>query len=54
MKNTSKMGRPSTPEYRKKIMRYSRVEDGLKEMLKGFESDRDKEKILHFLEVLKQ
>ena len=54
MKNTSKMGRPSTPEYRKKIMRYSKVEDGLKETLKGFESERDKEKILQFLEMLKK
>ena len=53
MLKSKKMGRPSTPEYRKKTMRYSKVEDSLNEVLKEFESERDKELALKFLKALR-
>jgi hypothetical protein len=49
----SKMGRPVKPEYRKKTMRYSRVEDSFRNILDKFESEKDRKLILNILEELK-
>jgi hypothetical protein len=49
----NKMGRPTKPEYRKKTMRYSRVEDSIKNILDKFESEKDRKLMLNILEELK-
>ena len=46
------MGRPSKPEYRKKTMRFSRVEDSFKLVLDKL-SENDRKIILNVLEELK-
>lgn len=45
----NKMGRPKTPEYRKKRFRFSAIEDRFKERMSDFKNDHDRklvEKIL--------
>lgn len=49
----SKMGRPKTEEYRKKTMRYSRIEDTFSKVLDFMESDRDKKLIMETLKKLR-
>ena len=49
-----KKGRPETPSYRKKNMRFSKVEDTFKNNLHRIESDKDRQIILDLLEELKQ
>lgn len=49
----AKMGRPKTPEYRKRSMRFSLVEDSIKPIIKSFESEEDKIKIMRWLDGLK-
>lgn len=46
------MGRPTTPEYRKKILRYSKIEDTLKPVIEGLKNDSDKIMLLKALEKL--
>lgn len=48
-----KMGRPESPEYRKKAMRFSKVEDKFKKILKDLETDNDRKLILNILDELK-
>lgn len=47
-----KMGRPTTPEYRKKILRYSKIEDTLKPVIESLKDESDKLVLLKALEKL--
>lgn len=49
----SKMGRPKTEEYRKKTMRYSRVEDTFNQVIDFLESERDRKLIMETLKKLR-
>lgn len=49
----AKKGRPETPSYRKKSMRYSKVEDALKNIMEQLSSDKDRLIINKVLEQLK-
>ena len=44
-----KMGRPTVPDYRKRVHRFSRIEDGLKEVMKKMKDENDKKLIEEFL-----
>jgi hypothetical protein len=48
-----KMGRPETPAYRKKSLRFSRVEDVFTKNLDKLESENDKKLVLELLEEIK-
>lgn len=50
----SKMGRPKTPAYKKKTMRYARIEKVFGEIYDQFESKKDRDLVLQVLEKLKQ
>ncbi|HDR7743927.1 hypothetical protein OCD85_27655 [Bacillus pacificus] len=52
-KGNNPYGRPKTPEYRKKLHRYSRFEDALNNVVREFESDRDKELVLKVLREIR-
>lgn len=47
------MGRPRKEDYRKKLMRFSKVEDSFRSVIDTMESDRDKKILLQALEKLK-
>jgi hypothetical protein len=46
-------GRPRTPDYRKKMHRFSRFEDAALEIIKKFESEKDKKLVLQMLEEIR-
>lgn len=52
-KQQSKMGRPKTPEYRKKRFRFSAIEDAFNDVLENMENERDRKLVLQTLEKLK-
>jgi len=49
----NKMGRPRTPEYRKKRFRFSAIEDSFKEILDRMENDSDRKLVMQTLDKLK-
>lgn len=54
VKEPKKMGRPRKPEYRSKQFRMAAIEDELLKVIQELENARDKEKIVGFLESLKE
>lgn len=48
------VGRPKTPDYRKKNLRYSKVEDLFLRHLKHFENENDRQLVLSVLEKLRK
>lgn len=53
MEKNNKMGRPTTPEYRKKRFRFSAIEDTFKEVLGQIENEKDRKLIIATLEKMK-
>ena len=49
----NKGGRPKTEAYRKKILRFSKVEDTLQPFISKMQNEQDKQLILDALEQLK-
>ena len=49
----AKMGRPRTPEYRKKKFRFSAIEDSFKNVLDKMENQKDRKLIEEVLDKLK-
>lgn len=51
-KDSKKLGRPTTPDYRKRLMRFARVEDSFKDILHLL-GDTEQKVVLETLERLK-
>jgi len=47
-----KVGRPSTPDYRKKTLRYSRIEDTLKPIIENLKDESEKKNLMKALKRL--
>jgi len=53
MEKKSKMGRPKTPEYRKKLLRFSAIEDKFNEVIDQIENEKDRKLIIATLEKMR-
>lgn len=47
-----KTGRPKTPDYRKKILRYSKIEDTLQPIIDSLKDDSEKRNLMNALKKL--